>query len=410
MVASAIVGFAIGKATSSTTSEFRNSATVPGPPILPKLGLYPGFASPAYLQSLETWLGRSASYIVQFGDVRTNSAFMSSVWGEVVNAGALQTISGRLNLVESVPLAFGNFVDASTAAGQATARAQLQATANGTNDGAFKVAANYIKSGGYPNAIIRLGWEFDGGWMPWSSKGNEALFIQAYRRVHDLFRAVSPTFTFDWNGDSGYLQAQTAAYPGDTYVDVVGLDVYDKGMGGATAWNSSTKTWSNPAAAWAKVLPNLVAQRDFAIAHGKAVSYPEWALTGVNATTKANVGGDDPTFVEGIYNWIGSLPASGAGSLMYQAYFNEDAADGNHKINTGNFPVAATKFQALFSSSALPTPTSSTIGPPVIAPTTATIAPAPTPTTAPTTTTTEATSSYIVTCGNESHQCTISSK
>jgi hypothetical protein len=386
LVASALIGFAIGKVNAKTTTGFKNTAS--GPPVLAKLGFYPGFGNVSWLTALESWLGRSASYVVQFGDVRNTDAFLSSVWGEVVNAGAMQTISGRVDLVESVPLGFGDFVDTSTAAGQATARATLEASANGSNDSAFRVAASYLKNGGYPDAVIRLGWEFDGGWMPWSSPGNEALWVQAYRHVHDVFRSVSPGFKFDWNGDSGYLQSQTAAYPGDNYVDVVGLDLYDKGMGGATAWNSSTKGWSNPSAAWATIVPNLVAQRDFAIAHGKPVSYPEWGLDGVNATATSNVGGDDTTFIQGMYNWMTSLPASGAGSLMYQSYFNEDTADGNHKINTGWFPNASARYQALFSTSSTTTPPPTTLPPPVIAPPATTTVPTATTTTVPRTVTT----------------------
>jgi hypothetical protein len=387
LVASGLIGFAIGKVNAKTTTGFKNTAS--GPPVLAKLGFYPGFGNVSWLSALETWLGRSASYVVQFGDVRNTDAFLSSVWGEVVNAGAMQTISGRVNLVESVPLGFGNFVDTSTAGGRATAAATLQASANGSNDGAFRVAANYLKNGGYPDAVIRLGWEFDGGWMPWSSPGNEALWVQAYRHVHDVFRSVSPGFKFDWNGDSGYLQSQTAAYPGDNYVDVVGLDLYDKGMGGATAWNSSTKGWSDPNAAWASIVPNLVAQRAFAIAHGKPVSYPEWGLDGVNATATSNVGGDNPTFIQGMYNWMASLPASGAGSLMYQSYFNEDTADGNHKINAGWFPSASARYQALFSSSSTTSPPPpTTLPPPVIEPPATTTVPSATTTTVPRTVTT----------------------
>ncbi len=264
----------------------------------------------------------------------------------------------------------------------------MQASADGSNDGAFRVAANYLKNGGYPAAIIRLGWEFDGGWMPWSSPGNEALWVQAYRHVHDVFRSVSPDFKFDWNGDSGYLQSQTAAYPGDDYVDVVGLDLYDKGMGGATAWNSSTRSWSDPNAAWARIVPNLIAQRDFAIAHGKAVSYPEWGLDGVNATATYNVGGDNPTFIQGMYDWMNSLPTSGAGSLLYQSYFNEDTADGNHKINSGWFPSASARYQALFSKSSTSSPPPTTTEPPVIKPPATTTVPNPTTTVPKATTTT----------------------
>ncbi len=109
---------------------------------------------------------------------------MASVWGEVVKAGELQTIAGNDQRWSSpIPLAFGAFVDASTATGQATARAQLQATVNGANDVGYRVAAQYLRDGGYGDAIIRLGWEFDGGWMPWSSNGNQALWVTAFRHV-----------------------------------------------------------------------------------------------------------------------------------------------------------------------------------------------------------------------------------
>ncbi len=335
------------------TSAFAFAGQIPRPDsagaAIPtsRIGFYPGYASVTNLKSLDAWLGRNASYVVQFGDTRP-TAFVPSVWGEVVKTGALQTMANQVTLVESVPLGFGAMINASTAAGQASARANLQATLNGTNDAAYRTAASYLKSGGFPNAIIRLGWEFDGDWMPWSSKGNEALWVAAYRHVHDLFAAISPSFRFDWNGDSSYLQNATAAYPGDGYVDIVGLDVYDKGMGGAVAWNSSTKTWSDPAAAWAGIQPNLAYQRDFAISHGKPVSYPEWALTGVNATVTSQVGGDDPTFVQGMSDWMNSLPASGPGSLAYESYFNEDTADGHHRIDTTYFPKAALRFQTVF--------------------------------------------------------------
>ncbi len=91
--------------------------------------------------------------------------------------------------------------------------------------------------------------------MPWSSRGNEALWVNAYRRAADIFRSVSPSFRFDWNGDPGYLQGQTSAYPGDNYVDIVGMDLYDKGMN--ASWNPSTRTWNDPAAAFATEIPNL---------------------------------------------------------------------------------------------------------------------------------------------------------
>ncbi|HEV7523456.1 MAG TPA: glycosyl hydrolase, partial [Acidimicrobiia bacterium] len=316
-------------------------------PAAQQLGFYPGYANLIQFKALETWVGRDANYVLQFAD-QTATKFPGSVWGQVTKAGALQTIANRVTLVESIPLAFGNNIDASTAAGQAYARTALQATANGANDANYRIAAKYIRDGGYADSIIRLGWEFDGGWYPWSARGNEALWVTAYRHVVGVFRTISPTFRFDWNGDPGAIQKETAAYPGDAYVDIIGLDVYDKGI--PVPWSSATKSWVDPVAALNWDLTSLRFQRDFATAHGKQVSYPEWALSGVTTTVTSGVGGDNPTFVQGMNDFMNALPSSGPGSLAYQAYFNEDAGDGNHRINATYFPTAQQRYRSAFGS------------------------------------------------------------
>ncbi len=395
-------------ATGLVGASVLSNASAASRPAISQLGFYPGYGSVAQLTSLESWLGHDANYVVQFADGNAAN-FAGSVWGEVTKAGAFQVVSNRTTLVESIPLAFGGFVDATTAAGQATARAGLQASANGSNDSLYQQAATSMRAGGFGDAIIRLGWEFDGGWMPWSSNGNNALWVSAFQHVVNVFRSVSPNFRFDWNGDPGWLQGQMGAYPGDNYVDIIGLDVYDKGLG--VAWNSSTQTWADPNAAFAKIIPNLEFQRDFAITHGKQVSYPEWALAGGGSESAGNAGNDDPTFIQGMFDWMNSLPSSGAGSLAYHSYFNEDAAqDGNHMLS--HFPQAQARFKALFGGSsspatvvAVPTtkkpvpattpttkkpvPTTTVTAPPATTPTTD--APPDTPTTdTPTTPTTEA--------------------
>jgi hypothetical protein len=309
-----------------------------------RFGLYPGYAGLTQLRSLESWVGHPADYVVQFADIH-DAAFTSSVWGEVTRAGAFQTLAQQVTLVESIPLAFGDFIEARTPAGQATARANLQATADGAHDAEYRVAANYLRNGGFPDAIIRLGWEFDGDWMPWSARGNEALWINAYRHVADIFRSVSPSFRFDWNGTAGFLQDDLAAYPGDNYVDVVGLDVYDKGL--STVWDPATQGWVDPVQAFGILRADLAAQQDFAIAHDKPVSFPEWALTGVDGNVTSNVG-DDPAFIQGMSDWIDALPASGPGSLSYQSYFNEDTEDGHHRIDANYFPFSAARYKLLF--------------------------------------------------------------
>ena len=288
-------------------------------------GFYPGYANQNGFVAQENWLGHPMSYAVQFGDVRSASAMQNSVWGEFAQGGKFQTLSHRIDVAMSVPLAFGSFVDAHTAGGQATAAAQLQVTASGANDGSFLAVARTLRDAGYPTAVIRLGWEFDGGWMPWSSMGNEGLFIQTYRHVHDLFTSVSSGFRFDWNGTAGFLAPQFSAYPGDAYVDIIGLDVYDRGI-----------------SVTSRLLPYLREQRDFALAHGKQLSYPEWGLAG-GGTQGGN--GDDPAFIRTMYDFMMSLADSRA-TLAYHAYFNEDVTDGLHRL--ANFPQSAALYQDLF--------------------------------------------------------------
>ena len=282
--------------------------------------------------------------MVQFAD-GDPTQLPGSVWGQVVNAGAFQTLSNRVTLVEAMPLAFGGYVDVNTTAGQALARSYLQAVANGTYDSVYRQAGALIRDGGFPDAILRLGWEFDGGWYPWSSRGNCDMWQAAFRHVHDVFASVSPSFRFDWNATSAYLPANAqCAWPGDNYVDIVGLNYYDKGV--PVAYDPVNQTWVDQNGAFSSsVLPNLVFQRDFAIAHGKMVSYPEWALA--SGGTEGRGGGDDPAFIQGMYDWMNGLPDSGPGSLAYQSYFNVDTPnDGFHALS--HFPKSQALYRQLF--------------------------------------------------------------
>jgi hypothetical protein len=311
-------------------------------PALSRMGFSPGSGGVASLHSLESWLGRDTHYVMTFTDYTGGSAFESSIWGETVNTGGYQTIANRTNFVESVPLTLGLGFGATTA----QRAAALAATAAGRNDAAFRVGAQYIKAANFAGVTIRLGWEFDGNWMPWSAAGNESLWIQAYRHVHDVFKSIIPNARFDWTGDVGWMPRETSAYPGDGYVDVIGMDVYDKSL--ASPWNPATHSWVNAEAAFNTDVPSLTFQRNFAISHGKQVSYPEWALATGGSEAPTSAGGDNPTFIQGMYNWMNSLPSSGAGSLAYQTYYNDDADghDGYHALS--HFPNAQARFRALF--------------------------------------------------------------
>lgn len=269
-----------------------------------KLGMYVGFDEGGRFDRFERELGTPIRWAVTMADSRSVAAMKSSVWGQFAAPGAyLPEVAGRVNVVLSMPLAFGPGGMGRTAEGQATIGANLRATAAGRLDGDFREAARYLIDAGYPDAVIRLGHEFDGDWAPYSARNNNEAYIAAFRHVRDVFAAESSGFRFEWTSmSSDFVQHGPPAYPGDKYVDIVGLDIYYRAPGAI-----SDAVWEREYAAV------LRAHRDFAVARGKPVSYPEWgrALE------------DEARFIDLMYGWFLGLPASGPGSLLYHAYFNE---------------------------------------------------------------------------------------
>ena len=163
--------------------------------------------------------------------------------------------------------------------------------------------------GGHAHAIIRLGPEQDIAWYPYSVRnGNEDVYISAFRHVVEVLRSVPGNrFLIDYQGNGSFDETYTsprtgitepygdAAYPGDDVVDIIGVDVYNRG-------------------GWARVQRKLDYAQDLAVRHGKPMSIPEWGLW-VPET------GDDPEFIQNMYDWMLTMPADGPGSLKYHSYF-----------------------------------------------------------------------------------------
>jgi glycosyl hydrolase family 26 len=335
-----VTGAGTGSASGLTTpvSAFRAIAERPA---YAQLGFDPGYADSAKLQALQAWLDRDTSYVVQFAAFDSASDFEDSVWGQTVAPGGFHDIAARTTFVESVPLTLGLGFGASA---EQRASALLE-TLSGAHDASYVLAAQYLRSAGFADVVLRLGWEFDGDWMPWSAKGNEALWAATYRHVADLFQTELPDARLDWTGDPQSWRSEVGAYPGDDYVDIVGTDVYDKGL--AVDWDPRTGSWADPDAAFASIADDLTFPRDFAVEHDKQVSYPEWGLADGGEESPTSAGNDDPAFVQGMFEWMSALPNDGPGSLAYHAYFDEDTpSDGTHMLE--HFPESQLRFRTLF--------------------------------------------------------------
>lgn len=96
--------------------------------------------------------------------------------------------------------------------------------------------------------LLRIFHEFNGNWYPWCIALNDKdpqLYISAFRRVVDIFRANgADNVRFVWCPNSMSTPQEgwnlmTDAYPGDAYVDVIGLDVFNgAGQQGVPVWKS----------------------------------------------------------------------------------------------------------------------------------------------------------------------------
>jgi chitodextrinase len=101
----------------------------------------------------------------------------------------------------------------------------------GMADACIRSVARDAAAFGSPH-LLRIYHEFNGGYNRWSGSGET--FISAWRRTVDLFRAEGATNVgFVWSVDQGHRSAGFASYPGDNYVDWVGVSAYNMNLEGA---------------------------------------------------------------------------------------------------------------------------------------------------------------------------------
>lgn len=72
--------------------------------------------------------------------------------------------------------------------------------------------------------FLRYASEMNGKWVPWH--GDPAKYIQKWRMVHDIMEQVAPNVAMVWSPSEMPLDGIEAYYPGDNYVDWVGISIY----------------------------------------------------------------------------------------------------------------------------------------------------------------------------------------
>ena len=245
----------------------------------------------------------------------------------------------------------------------------LEAAAGGSYNDKYASVARQLVAGGDGNATIRLGWEMTGDWFAWSGIKDPAAYAGAFRQAVTAMRGVpGQHFTFDWNVAMGQADPEPM-YPGDAYVDLIGVDNYD------ASWSSDYSPSAHDQV-WNHILTQnwgLNWLASFATAHGKRMSIPEW---GVVYKCDGHGGGDDPYFIDAMHTWVSTH------DVAYESYFQiDDNSCSRFRLDSGLFPNSANEYARVFSSAPI-TVTNPVAGPvpgPVAPPVTAPVDPAPAP-------------------------------
>jgi len=119
----------------------------------------------------------------------------------------------------------------------------LQKIMNGDFDAYITKWAADSKAWGHPY-FLRFAHEMNGNWYPWSellNANSSGQYVQTWRHVHDLFTKQGVTnVTWVWSPNSEYTGSISLyqLYPGDSYVDWIGLDGYNWGSLNNHQWQT----------------------------------------------------------------------------------------------------------------------------------------------------------------------------
>ncbi|HET9186630.1 MAG TPA: glycosyl hydrolase [Acidothermaceae bacterium] len=216
----------------------------------------------------------------------------------------------------------------------------LATCASGGYDAQWRTTASNLINHQLASTIVRPGWEFNGNWYHWSAKNDIAGFIGCFRHIVDTMRSVpGQQFRFDWNPDVGLNSFPAEqAYPGDAYVDYVGVDVYDYSWSRYPAGSSGLAAARE--AAWNDLLNGnhgLAFWSAFAAAHHKPMAVPEWAAA---SRTDGHGGGDNASFIDHVFDFI----ENPANHVAYMHYFNTYSSSNDHSLTAGHLPAAAAEY------------------------------------------------------------------
>ncbi|MDH6551171.1 hypothetical protein M2161_003896 [Streptomyces sp. SAI-133] len=257
---------------------------VPDPPAqhVPAFGAYLDYGprGVARIAELSHWLGGAElrvghTYLPgdRWSNIEGRYGFLD-VWAD------WRTRQADRLLVLNVPMMERNEENVS----DSEVRSLLRRAAAGEYDRHFRALAERLVELKVPDTVLVLGWEMNGTTYTHRCGPDPEAWKAYWKRVVTTMRAVpGQKFRFDFAPSRGRDAVPwTQCYPGDDMVDIIGMDSYDQPSG--LSFEQQVKEPYG-----------LQAQVDFAKAHGKPISYPEWGLFR---------NGDNSAYMRGMLAWM----------------------------------------------------------------------------------------------------------
>ncbi len=290
------------------------------------------------MNNVSSAIGQTPQFIDTFAD-------FSGSWSNMVtsaswNAWSQSKSPTAQNLTPVVAVGLGTKSD--------NGSGTLQAIANGAHDDTYRGIAEAYRDAGYKTIDMRIGWEMNGNFMPWSM-GNTTESVNqwkaAFAHVADVVHGVSGMkVNVVWNpnvSNNNQIDVKSA-YPGDDKVDIIGLDIYsptykyDSSISNSQYYNNPSASQYHPngedPAQWG--LAQTIA---LASAHGKPVGIGETGIgVGDNTDLPATIAAD--------------FSASGAPQLAFVNVWDVTTGEGDWHFTDGHNQNAAKAWASAFGS------------------------------------------------------------
>jgi hypothetical protein len=174
----------------------------------------------------------------------------------------------------------------------------LSACAAGSYDDEQKEVARRLATNGAGDAEIRLGWEANGDWFPWSASSSTATtWKTCFTRVANAMKSAAPNLRIAWSmGKKGRIDVRTI-WPDGAPITNVCLSHYDDAYD-----RFGTETYLG--GPW-----GLQAWIDFAKSKGKKFCLGEWGV---------GRDGDNPSYIQSMHDVL----ERNAAAIAHEAYFN----------------------------------------------------------------------------------------